>query len=149
MDVTADADPTKPKLFWDGFQWITRMDNQTSIDPNLLSQTKRARRVKIMNLPLYLGIFQNDIKFLIDQYMTAHYLKNPGNKNPILCVDINHSNNSVIVEFSSVEEANRVVKLENMELIGVKCKVARCSESMYGNQQNMVDKLKKIKVGAA
>lgn len=123
------------------------MDGQTSVDPNLLSQTKKVRRVKIMNLPLYLGIFQNDIKFLIDQYMTAHYLKNPGNKNPILCVDLNHSNNSVIVEFSSVEEANRVVKLESMELIGVKCKVARCSESMYGNQQNMVDKLKKIKVG--
>ena len=144
--VHQDLDPSKPKLFWDGFQWITRMDNQTSVDPNLLSQTKKVRRVKIMNLPLYLGIFQNDIKFLIDQYMTAHYLKNPGNKNPILCVDINHSNNSVIVEFSSVEEANRVVKLESMELIGVKCKVARCSESMYGNQQNMVDKLKKIKV---
>ena len=117
-----------------------------TVDPNLLSQTKKVRRVKILNVPLYLGIFQNDIKFLIDQYLTTHFLKNSGNKNPILCVDINHSNNSLIVEFSSVEEANRVIKLEHMELIGVKCKVVRCSESMYGNQQNMVDKLKKIKV---
>ena len=98
-----------------------------------------------MNLPLYLGITETDIKYLIDQYITSHYLKNQGNKNPILCVDINHSNNNIVVEFSSVEEANRVIKLEFMELIGVKCKVMRCSESMYGNQQNMVDRLKKIK----
>lgn len=122
------------------------MNSFEAVDPNLLSQTKKVRRVKILNVPLYLGLFQNDIKFLIDQYLTTHYLKNPGNKNPILCVDMNHTNNSVIVEFSSVEEANRVIKLETMELIGVQCKVQRCSESMYGNQQNMVDKLKKIKV---
>ena len=122
------------------------MSSFEAVDPNLLSQTKKVRRVKILNVPLYLGIHQNDIKYLIDQYLTTHYLKNPGNKNPILCVDMNHTNNSVIVEFSSVEEANRVIKLEVMELIGVPCKVQRCSESMYGNQQNMVDKLKKIKV---
>ena len=122
------------------------MSNVKTVDPNVLSQTKKVRRVKFLNVPLYMGISNIDLRYLINQYLKEHYLKNKETDDAILCLDVNRSSNTVIVEFASVEEANRVIKLEYMELIGVKCKVMRCSESMYGNQQNMVDKLQKIKV---
>lgn len=121
------------------------MSNVKTVDPNVLSQTKKVRRVQFLNVPLYLGISNSDLRYLINQYLKEHYLKNKGTEDAVLCLDVNRSSNTVIVEFSSVEEANRVIKLEYMELVGVKCKVMRCSESMYGNQQTMVDKLQKIK----
>lgn len=54
--VHEDQDPTKRKLFWNGFNWVYQIHSLNKVDPNFLAQTKKARRMKITNVPLYLGL---------------------------------------------------------------------------------------------
>lgn len=117
-----------------------------TVDPNMLSKTKKVRRVQIVNVPLYLGLTKEEIKKLATEFIIAHYLNDQGNVNPIHTLDLNPQKNSVILEMSSVEEANRLQKVDGIDLIGVHCKIIRCSESIYGQESNMVAKVQNAQV---
>ena len=117
-----------------------------SIDPNFLSQTKKDRRIEIKNLPLYLSITKEDIKELIVDYILKHALNDPGNRQPVLALDLNTELKSVIVELSSIEETHRMAKLDFIEILGVKCKVIRCAETLYGQENTLVSKIQTAQV---
>lgn len=112
----------------------------------MLSKTKKVRRVQIVNVPLYLGLTKDEIKKLATEFIIAHFLNDQGNPNPIHTLDLNVEKNSVILEMSSVEEANRLQKVDHIGLIGVHCKIIRCSESVYGNESNMVSRVQHAQV---
>lgn len=59
------------------------------VDANFLSQTKKARRIKILNVPLYLGLTSEDLKKIIKKFIEENYLNDMGNQNCVLEVDLN------------------------------------------------------------
>lgn len=135
---SSDADPNKPELGWDGFQWVTKFNTLAAPDPNLLSKTKKVRRVQLVNVPLYLGLAKEEIKDIVNRFMIDHCLEERGNKTPVHTLDMFPNNNSVILEFSTIEEAQRVQKLESINIIGVPCKVIRMTENPFGQDSSTV-----------
>ena len=56
-------------------------------------------------------------KILIDRVMKEYYLNDYKNDNPVINVTINERERFAVIELSSVEEANRLLKLGTIELI--------------------------------
>jgi len=83
------------------------------------------RRIQIGNLPIYLGLNEKDIGELVTKFILDNYLMDPGNTKPVLFCQHAPSSNGAIVELSSVEETNRLVKLEYLTLFDEKCRVQR------------------------
>ena len=100
------------KKFWDGFQWIVRT-NSVPNDQNALNQTRKMRRISVSNLPLYYGITEKDLATILSQFMIDNYLADVTNKTPILAVQVNNQAMTALVELSSVEETNRIVKVDS------------------------------------
>lgn len=74
----------EPPKFWDGFQWIIKTNCLPTIDSNLMSQTRKMRRVQISNLPLYLGLVDKDIADIVNKVLIENYLNDPGNNKPVV-----------------------------------------------------------------
>lgn len=108
-----DFDGGKPRYFWDGFQWVARTNSVANIDPNILNQTRKMRRVQISNLPLYMGLNEKDITQIVSKFLIDNFLNDEGNIRPVLSSSLNHQGNFAIMEISSVEEANRLIKIES------------------------------------
>ena len=64
------------------------------------------------NLPIYLGLNEKDIGDLITKFILDNFLMDPGNMKPVLFCQHAPSSNAAIIELSSVEETNRLLKLE-------------------------------------
>ncbi len=117
-----------------------------TVDPNFFSKTKKNRRIQVTNVPLYLGLTKEEVKELCTQYIIKLYMNDTGNNNPIHTLDLNYLQNSVILELSSVEEANRLLKIVNMDILGVPCKIIRCAESMFGQESSLIVKVQNAQV---
>lgn len=104
--------------FWDGFQWIDRGNVTTAANPELVAQTKKMRQIQIANLPLFKGIKERDVGELVAKFMVENYLNDQGNMRPVLEVTFQPAANSGIIELSSVEEANRLLKVDSNALFG-------------------------------
>jgi hypothetical protein len=68
------------------------------------------------NLPIYLGLNEKDIGELITNFIIDNYLMDPGNTKPVLFCQHAPSSNTAIIELSSCEETNRILKLEHITL---------------------------------
>lgn len=141
-----DNNPGAPREFWDGFQWIKKPSSLAPMDPAMLSQTKKMRRVQISNLPLYLGLDQGMVQEVLSNYLVTNYLADTDNSSPILCCELNPRDKSCVIELSSVEEANRLSKLSEINILNTVCKVTRLGESMYGTTVNMASLLQNAHV---
>ena len=107
------------------------------MDPAMMNQTKKQRRVQLSNLPLYLNIDEESIKKVVSDYLIRNYLADPNNSTPILTCEINKKDKTCVLELSSVEEANRFSKIKDIMILNVTCKVTKLGESMYGSTTNM------------
>lgn len=136
-------------LYFNGFQWVPRINTMKQIDPNFLSQTKRDRRVEVRGLPLYLGLSRDDLKELFNSYVLKHALNDQGNAQPVLVVELNEEAKSAVVELSSVEETLRMARLDAVEILGVRCKLIRCAETLYGQESSLVHKIQSAQVSSA
>lgn len=125
---------------------MTRINTMKNIDPNFLSQTKKDRRIEIRNLPLYLGLTKDDLKEIVVDYILKHALNDTGNKQPVLLIELNSEQKSAIVELSSIEETHRMAKLDFIEIVGVRCKLIRCAETLYGQESTMVNRIQTAQV---
>jgi len=77
-----------------------------------LLDTLGKRLLEIGNLPIYLGVTEQEIMDFINQFMWDNYLCCKGNKN--CCVNITFKENKAVVELSSVEECQRLLKVESI-----------------------------------
>ena len=116
-------------MFFDGYQWgklyfiiisfylmiivVVKTNSVKNIDPNLMILTKKMRRIQITNIPYFIGLEEQDIRMAITSYMKEFCLNDIQNNNPILEIEINKQINSAILEMSSVEETNRLVKINS------------------------------------
>lgn len=46
------------------------------------------RKVQVSNLPLYLGLTDQDVYCLVEKYLVENYLTEKGNAKPVLKVDL-------------------------------------------------------------
>ena len=99
-------------MFWDGFQWIVKANALPHVDQTILNQTKKMRRLTMSNLPLNLGLAEKEIGEIVTRFLIENYLNDEGNFQPVKEVIVDHAKNSAIIELSSVEEANRLAKIE-------------------------------------
>lgn len=122
-------DANKSKMFWDGFQWVAKVNmTGANVDPVVLAQTKKMRRLVISNLPLTLGIGENEVGDFVTKFIMENYLNDEGNFHPIKEVSIDTAKNSAIIELSSVEETNKLAKVEAIKILGSNCRVAKVGD---------------------
>lgn len=58
-----------------------------------------------------MGLDKFDIISYVNHFMKEHHLENEGNDLPIINCEINESDKTANIEFSSVEETNLMYKL--------------------------------------
>lgn len=95
-----------------------------------MSLTSRMRRIQICNIPT--GLTNRDLYAELSRFMNRNYLNDVGNAKPILYCHLNEKDRTCTLELSSVEEANRMLKLEDIKLLDESCKVLRLGDSLYG-----------------
>ena len=122
------ADANKSEMFWDGFQWVAKANRTGNVDPAVLAQTKKMRRLVISNLPLTLGIGENEVGDFVTKFIVENYLNDEGNFHPVKEVTIDTAKNSATIELSSVEEANKLAKVEAIKILGSNCRVAKVGD---------------------
>jgi len=115
-------------MFWDGFQWVAKVNTTGNVDPAVLAQTKKMRRLVISNLPLTLGIGENEVGDFVTKFIVENYLNDEGNFHPVKEVTIDTAKNSATIELSSVEEANKLAKVEAIKILGSNCRVAKVGD---------------------
>jgi len=126
---TRVEDVNKNKMFWDGFQWVAKVNTASgNVDPAVLAQTKKMRRLVISNLPLSLGIGENEVGDFVTKFIVENYLNDEGNYHPVKEVSIDTAKNSATIELSSVEEANKLAKVEAIKILGSNCRVAKVGD---------------------
>jgi len=93
------------------------------------------------NLPLNRGLTSQDLSEIVTTFLMENYLTDPGNHYPIKEVAVDPVRNSAVIELSSVEEANRLLKVGSVKVFGNSCRIARVGESRFGEtvtQQSLV-----------
>jgi RNA recognition motif-containing protein len=115
-------------MFWDGFQWVAKVNTTGNVDPAVLAQTKKMRRLVISNLPLTLGIGENEVGDFVTKFIVENYLNDEGNFHPVKEVTIDTAKNSATIELSSVEETNKLAKVEAIKILGSNCRVAKVGD---------------------
>lgn len=88
-----------------------------------MNHTRKLRKIQIGNLPIYLGISEQDIADLVSRFMIDNYLADVGNTKPVLHCQHSPNSNMAFVELSSCEETNRILKLDFITLMDEKCRV--------------------------
>jgi len=109
------------------------------MDPNILSSTKKMRLIQLNNLPLELGLTSIDIRRLVTEFMMKNYLNDTSNTNPILNCEISEKERSANLELSSVEETNRLCKLDKIHIFNNECKIIRLGDTLYGGTMNLAN----------
>ena len=99
-------------MFWDGFQWLARENITASADPNILNQTKKMRRIQISNIPMNMGLSEKDIINVVTKFLVENYLNDESNLNPVVECKIQPPGNTALIELSSLEEANKMSKVD-------------------------------------
>ena len=133
-------DASNPKLFWDGFQWVTRSQQVFDVAHNAAQKATLAvtgedqkqneeriaasKTVIIENIALDLGLTAKEVqKFLLDK------LEELGEKEVVIVdIDINNGPTSVAVELLDRAMVDKVKKLDGTSCLGEKLKVRRVNE---------------------
>ena len=97
--------------------------------------------MKITNVPYYLGLSEEDLKKIVSKFIEDNFLNDTGNQNPVQHIEINQEQNHIIIEVSSVEEANRLLKLKFITVLNVECKIHRLTDTLYGEDTTLKKKL--------
>ncbi|EUD67576.1 hypothetical protein C922_01761 [Plasmodium inui San Antonio 1] len=115
-------------VFWDGFQWVakTNQSSTSHLDPAVMNSTRKLRRLYFGNLPLHLGLSENEFQETVWDEMKKRKFCNDEKINPVLYVWFaKDKGNYGFVEFSTVEETERALTMDGMLCRGVALKVSR------------------------
>ncbi|CAD8152457.1 unnamed protein product [Paramecium pentaurelia] len=127
----------KQDRFWDGFTWVpkTNLHDKVRDDKDkVMSLTSRMRRIQLCNIPT--GLTNRDLYAELSRFINRNYLNDVGNAKPILYCHLNEKDRTCTIELSSVEEANRMLKLEEIKLLDESCKIFRLGDNLYGQSVN-------------
>ena len=63
---------------------------------------------------MYLDLSEKELHELINRFIIDYYLNDVNNPKPILSFELNAKGKSANIELSSVEETNRMIKIEGL-----------------------------------
>ena len=124
-----DNDPSKPQLYWDGYQWVIRPSGISSLiqDPN-----KPGPKVQIANVPLHLNLQVTLFKeFLIEKMIEKNVVSKRDTKdinNTIKAIEFNKDNNTAVLVMESIELAKQMILLDGLVLLGHTMRVSPFKE---------------------
>ncbi|CAA9989349.1 RNA-binding protein, putative [Plasmodium knowlesi strain H] len=144
-------------VFWDGFQWVAKTNHSSTshLDPAVMNSTRKLRRLYFGNLPLHLGLSENEFQETIWDEMKKRKFCNDDNINPVLYVWFaKDKGNYGFVEFSTVEETERALTMDGMLCRGVALKVSRPNDysstnTMKHNQPSLLQSVGAVASGVA
>ena len=124
-------------LLWDGFQWVAKPSNKSGVmvDPILINNTRKLRRLYFGNLPLHLGLTEECLSEMIFKEMKERGMCNDPAVNPIFCIWFaKEKGNYGFVEFATIEETDKALNLDGMLCMDMILRVSRpndyCSATM-------------------
>lgn len=124
-----DNDPSKPQLYWDGYQWVIR---PSGISPLIQDPVKPGRKVQISNVPLHLNLQVTLFKdYLIEKMIKEDIISGRDSKdahNTIKAIEFNTENNTAILLMESIELAKSMILLDGIELLGHTLRVSLYKE---------------------
>lgn len=95
----------------------------------------------IMNVPLKLGLKNEELIDIVNNFILENYLNDQGNYKPVINVELDAVKNTAIVELSSIEEANKLAKVDSVKILGHSCKIRRLQESKFGDSSTLGKRL--------
>ena len=124
-----DNDPSKPQLYWDGYQWVIRPSGISSL---IQDPIKPGRRVQIANVPLHLNLQVTLFKeFLIEKMIEKNVVSKRDTKdinNTIKAIEFNKDNNTAVLVMESIELAKQMILLDGLVLLGHTMRVSPFKE---------------------
>ncbi|KAH8740478.1 hypothetical protein FG386_002990 [Cryptosporidium ryanae] len=113
-------------VFYDGFQWVAKTGSTAAMDPATMNNTRRFRRLYFGNIPLNSGMTEANFQQVIWDEMKKRGLCINPDENPVLCVWFSQKKKSYgFVEFKTVDETERALKLDGFACLGATIKVSR------------------------
>lgn len=97
------------------------------------------RLIQLNNIPIDLGLSNSDIRRLVTEFMIRNYLNDQNNVNPILSCEVSEKEKTANIELSSVEETNRLCKIEKLNIYNNECKIVRLGDTLYGGTNNLAN----------
>jgi len=118
------------RMFWDGFQWVPRADS-APVNPNDPNVSRKMRRLYLGNLPLHLGVTEDSFCKQLYERMKEKGMCNDPNQNPVLHIWFARDKgaNYGFCEIASIEEADRCLQLDGIEVMGVAVSIKRPTDS--------------------
>ena len=122
-----------------------------------LEETNKAKRVAISNIPFEFNITEKDVLDFITSKMFEFSLNDSGNKKPVVSVQVDEEKpNQVIVQFSSLDEAKKAIRLGGIKLLGRPLSVGKPEEiagkagmgQMLGVNTHILDHLDSVETSA-
>ena len=124
-----DNDPSKPQLYWDGYQWVIRPSGISSL---IQDPIKPGRKVQIANVPLHLNLQVTLFKeFLIEKMLEKNVVSKRDTKdinNTIKAIEFNKDNNTAVLVMESIELAKQMILLDGLVLLGHTMRVSPFKE---------------------
>lgn len=124
-----DNDPSKPQLYWDGYQWVIRPSGISSL---IQDPIKPGRKVQIANVPLHLNLQVTLFKeFLIEKMIEKNVVSKRDTKdinNTIKAIEFNKDNNTAVLVMESIELAKQMILLDGLVLLGHTMRVSPFKE---------------------
>lgn len=116
-------------MFWDGFQWVPRSEeNKNPNDPN---QSRKMRRLYLGNLPIHMGITEDVFTKTIFDTMKEKGMCNDPNNNPVMHVWFSRDKgaNYGFCEVATIEETDRALQLDGMMVMGMPVSIKRPNDA--------------------
>ena len=124
-----DNDPSKPQLYWDGYQWVIRPSGISSL---IQDPIKPGRKVQIANVPIHLNLQVTLFKeFLIEKMIEKNVVSKRDTKdinNTIKAIEFNKDNNTAVLVMESIELAKQMILLDGLVLLGHTMRVSPFKE---------------------
>ena len=67
---------------------------------------------------MYLGLIEEDIIKLTNDFMIKNYLTEKNNQNPCMKVSLNLEKSTALLELTTVEESHRLIQCKTIKVLG-------------------------------
>lgn len=117
-------------MFWDGFQWMPKVQGMHSAEAQMQAQSRRARRLYLGQLPFQAGITEDMLTREINAAMKARNLCEQGEGDPVIHMWFarDKGGNYGFVEFRSQTECERALLLDGLQCGGAAIQIRRPSD---------------------
>jgi hypothetical protein len=132
-----DNDPSKPQLYWDGYQWVIRPSGMSSL---IQDPIKPGRKVQIANVPLQLNLQITLFKeFILSKMIERNVISRrdtPNISSLIGPIEFKPLTNTAILVMESIDLAKKMILIDGIILLGHTLRVSLFKE-VNGNEMNL------------